>query len=121
MPPQKIQDRILQMAFHAPALGGLRLQQIFCAEDDDDRAAPIRNRIAKKCADMSARIGVAITNDPERENGNADDAQGMTVEKSPASVRFERRRFVHKTSFADEFCFGKRAIRGLTIRHASRP
>src|SRR5271170_7322006 len=84
MTPQEIQDRILQMSFHAAAFGRLRLQQKFRAENDDDRAAPIRNRISKKCADVRARIGETITNDPERENGDADDAQGMMMEKSPA-------------------------------------
>jgi acetylornithine deacetylase/succinyl-diaminopimelate desuccinylase-like protein len=38
----------------------------------------------------------------------------MMIEKSPVSVRAGRFHFIHAKQFADEFCFGKRAIRGLT-------
>src|SRR5450759_1279557 len=48
MPPKKIQNPVSQMSFHAPALGGLRLQQILRADNEDDRAAPVGYRISKK-------------------------------------------------------------------------
>ena len=35
VPPQKIQERIEQMSFHAAALGGMEFHQIFRAENDD--------------------------------------------------------------------------------------
>ena len=49
---QVVQHRIVEMAKHAPASGGLHFQQKFRAQNKDDRAAPVGNRVAEERAEM---------------------------------------------------------------------
>ena len=60
---------------HRTALGGLRLQQIFRADDDDDRAAPVRNRIAEERTEVCGRVRKAVKRNPKREQPNRNDGQ----------------------------------------------
>ena len=78
---QKIELRGTLFSFDRPALGGSDLVQKFRSQDDDNRAAPIRNGIAKKCAQMSFWIEHSITNNPNDEEPNCNHAERMAVKK----------------------------------------
>ncbi len=81
MPMQKIELRGTLFSFDRPALGGSDLVQKFRSQDDDNRAAPIRNGITKKCAQMSFWIEHSITDDPNDEEPNCNHAQRMAIKK----------------------------------------
>jgi hypothetical protein len=80
--PQEVYDGVVQMAEDAPAFDGLRFQQKFRAENNNDRSAPVSNRIAEERAKVRGRVCMAIENNPEREQTHRNDAQGVALQES---------------------------------------
>jgi hypothetical protein len=81
MPVQKIDPRGTLFSFDRPALGRSDLIQKFRPQNDDHRAAPIGNGIAKKRAHMSFWIEHSISDDPNNEQADRNHAQRMAVKK----------------------------------------
>jgi hypothetical protein len=81
MPMEKIDPRETLFSFDRPALGRSDLIQEFRSQNDDNRTAPIRNGIAKKCAHMSFWIEHSIPDDPNDEEPDCNHAQRMAVKK----------------------------------------
>jgi len=52
MPTQSVQPRGTLFSFDGPALSRAHFIKKLCAENNDNRAAPVSNGIPKKCADV---------------------------------------------------------------------
>jgi hypothetical protein len=84
MPMQKVEPREIFLSFYWPALGRSSFIQKFRSQDDDDLAAPIGYRISKKRAQMNFRFQHWISDYPNDQESDRNDAQSMTVQKRVA-------------------------------------
>ena len=75
---QKFEERILHPTAHRFALSRTNFVKEFCAENDDDRAAPVGNGVSAESAEMALRIEANVTGDPEEKKNERDDGQRMT-------------------------------------------
>ena len=82
MPVQKFVPAEAVFSFHRAALSRSSFIEKLCAENDDDGAAPIGDRIAKECAKVSFRIEKAVANYPASEQNDRDNAKGVTTNRS---------------------------------------
>ena len=69
-------------SFHRAAFGRSSLVKELCAENDDDRAAPIGDRIAKECAKVRFRIEKAVANYPASKQNDRDNAKRVATNRS---------------------------------------
>jgi hypothetical protein len=81
MPMQKIEPRETLFSFNRTALGRSDFLQKFRSQNDDDRAAPIGNGVAKKCAQMRFWIEHSISDYPDDKEPDRDHAQRMAIKK----------------------------------------
>ena len=69
-------------SFHRAALSRSSFIEKLCAENDDDGAAPIGDRIAKECAKVRFRIEKAVSNYPASKQNDRDNAKGVPTNRS---------------------------------------
>jgi len=74
MPVQKIPPTTAFPFSDCPAFDGARLVEEFRAQNYDNRAAPIRDRVSKESAEVSSWIAESIADDPGRQKQYTDDA-----------------------------------------------
>jgi len=55
--------------------------EVFGGDDSNEKTSPIRNRIPKERAKMSAGIGSVIKDDPCQQDDGGDNAERMLVQK----------------------------------------
>jgi len=73
-------------SFHRPAFGRSGFIQKLCAENNDDRAAPIGDRIAKECAQVRFRIEKAVANYPANKQNDCDNAKRVATNRTSTAT-----------------------------------
>src|ERR1700749_832586 len=81
MPVQKFVPAGPVFSFHRAALSRSSFIEKLCAENDDDGAAPIGDRIPKECAKVSFRIENAGGNYTASEQKDRDNAKGVATNR----------------------------------------
>src|SRR5689334_23745334 len=77
----KVAPRRAFFDFNRPALSRTHFVEKFCAHNDYDRPAPISDGISKKCAKVRFWIEGSITDDPDDQEQDGDQAERVSSEK----------------------------------------
>jgi hypothetical protein len=81
MVEEEIKDGVNFFFPRFAAFGGAFFEEIFCGNDDDDRAAPIGDGIAEEGAAVCFGIRVFVEDDPQNQNEESDQGKGVIVEE----------------------------------------